>query len=129
MKDSAKNNKRSTRKRPSAVGAEKEVKKSQKRWASYSPEKKKRQILEEGKQIYLDLVEAMPFGPASPQTQEGVARWHQNMRYFYEPSKETLLGLANAYNDDPDFNATFTRIHPELAPFMRQAVKVYCQKL
>lgn len=107
---------------------DKEVKESQKRWASYSPEKKKA-ILEESKTIYLDLVACMPLGPTSPQAQEGIARWHQNMRYFYEPTKEILLGLADGYNDDPDFNATFVRVHPDLAPFMREAVKHYCQKL
>ena len=51
------------------------------------------------------------------------------MRNFYEPTKEILLGLGDLYNDDPDFNATFVRMHPDLAPFMREAVKVYCQKL
>jgi hypothetical protein len=107
---------------------EKEVKVSQQRWASYSPEKK-RQILEEADVIYQTIVEAMPHGPASQQAQEGIARWHQNLRYFYEPSTEVLLGLAQGYVEDPDFNATFQRIHPELADFMREAVKVYCEML
>jgi DNA-binding transcriptional MerR regulator len=104
------------------------VKESQKRWASYSPEKKKA-VLEEGKAIYLDLIASMPLGPSSPQAQACVARWHQNLRNFYEPTKEILLGLGDLYNDDPDFNATFVRMHPDLAPFVREAIKHYCQKL
>ena len=107
---------------------EKEVKQSQARWASYTPEKK-RQVMEEARGIYLSIVDAMPFGPGSPQAQEGVARWHENMRYFYEPTKEILLGLSQGYVEDPEFNATFQRIHPELAGFMREAVKIYCQSL
>jgi MerR family transcriptional regulator, thiopeptide resistance regulator len=107
---------------------EKEVKESQLRWASYPPDKK-RQVLDEARDIYLSIVEAMPFGPDSPQAQEGVARWHQNMRYFYEPSKEILLGLSQGYLEDPDFNATFQSIHPDLAGFMREAVEIYCQNL
>lgn len=101
---------------------------SQQRWGSYSDEKK-RHILEEGREIYLELAAAMPYGPASPQAQAGIARWHQNLRYFYEPTKEILLGLADGYNDDPRFAAFFERIHPELNQFMRQAVQYYCEKL
>jgi DNA-binding transcriptional MerR regulator/esterase/lipase len=41
-----------------------EVKESQKRWGSYSDEKK-RQIMMEGRAVYLDLVKAMPAGPGS----------------------------------------------------------------
>jgi DNA-binding transcriptional MerR regulator len=99
---------------------------SQRRWGSYSADKK-RQIMEEGKQIYLDMVEAMPLGPDSPQAQQGVARWHQHLRYFYEPDTHILLGLGDLYNDDPQFNAFFQRIHPDLAAFMRQAIQVYCR--
>ena len=106
---------------------EKNVKESQKRWGSYSPEEKKK-ILAEGNALYKDIVAVMPLGPASPEAQKGIARWHQNLRYFYEPTTEVLLGLGELYNDDPEFNATFTRIHPDLAEFMRKAIKIYCQK-
>jgi hypothetical protein len=76
--------------------------------------------MEEGGANYQVLVAAMPYGPASPQAQEGIARWHQHLRYFYEPNTEVLLGLADMYNDDP-------RFHPGLAPFMREAIQIYCQ--
>lgn len=107
---------------------EKNVDESYRRWNAYS-EEKKRAILEEGGQIYQDMVAAMPLGPASPQAQECVARWHQNLRNFYEPTTEILLGLGDLYNDDPDFNATFNKIHPDLAAFMRQAIQEYCKGL
>jgi DNA-binding transcriptional MerR regulator len=94
-------------------------------WASYSDEKKK-QVLAEANQIYRDLVAAIPLGPESPQAQSGVARWRQNLRNYYEPTPEILRGLGDLYNDDPAFNATFTKIHPDLAKFMRQAIQVYC---
>lgn len=105
---------------------EEKLRQSQQRWGSYS-EEKKRQILEEGGANYRSLAAAMPFGPASPQAQEGIARWHQHLRYFYEPSTEILLGLAEAYNEDFRFAEFFQRIHPDLAGFMRQAIKIYCQ--
>jgi DNA-binding transcriptional MerR regulator len=109
-------------------GSSEAFQQSRQRWGSYSDEKK-RQILEEGREIYLEIAAAMPYGPASPQAQAGVARWHQNLRYFYEPTKEILLGLADGYNDDPRFAAFFERIHPELNQFMRLAVQHYCEKL
>lgn len=104
------------------------VEESSQRWASYSAEEKKH-ILEEGGQIYLDIAAAMPLGPASPQAQDGIARWHQNLRYFYEPNREILLGLAETYNDHPEFAAFFERIHPDLNRFMREAIQIYCANL
>lgn len=41
---------------------------------------------------------------------------------------ERLRGLAQLYNEHPDFVATFTRIHPDLPPFLRRAIEYYCQK-
>lgn len=105
-----------------------QVKQSRQRWGSYSPETK-RQVMQEGQAIYLDLAAAIPLGPDSPQAQDGIARWHQHIRYFYEPTKEILLGLADGYNDDPAFAQFFERIHPDLAAFMRQAIQRYCEKM
>lgn len=67
--------------------------------------------------------------PSSPGVQANVARWHQHLRCFFEPSVDVLRALARGYNDDPQFNATFQRLDPRLAPFMRAAVEVYCDKL
>jgi DNA-binding transcriptional MerR regulator len=100
-------------------------KESQKRWGGYSAEQKKR-MGEEGEAVYRDMVAAMPLGPTGPQAQACVARWRQHLHHFYEPSNEMLLGLAELYNDDPAFAATFQRIHPDLANFMRQAVQHFC---
>jgi hypothetical protein len=58
-----------------------------------------------------------------------IGRWHQNLRYFYEPTKEILLGLAEAYNDHPGFQKTFRQFHPDLARFMKEAVRIYVQGL
>lgn len=101
---------------------------SQQRWGSYTPAQKQR-ILDEGKQVYRQALAAMPFGPASPQAQAAVAAWREHLRYFYEPSTEMLLGLADLYNDQPEFAANFARLHPQLAAFMRQAIQAYCEKL
>lgn len=104
------------------------VDESRQRWGSYTAEQKQK-ILEEGGQIYLDLVEPIPLGPASPEAQQGIARWHAHLRNFYEPTPEILLGLGDAYNDEPAFAKFFARIHPELSRFMREAIQIYCQNL
>jgi hypothetical protein len=85
--------------------------------------------MEEGKSIYLDMVAAMDKSPDSPEVQQILVRWHQHLRYFYEPSMETLRGLGNMYNEHPDFNATFTEIHPDLPAFLQKAILVYVDVL
>ena len=85
--------------------------------------------MQEGSQVYLDLVAHMSLGPTSPEVQTILERWHQHLRYFYEPTLEVLHGLGNAYNDHPDFNATFTAIHPDLPPFLQKAILHYVDVL
>jgi hypothetical protein len=58
-----------------------------------------------------------------------VARWHQHLRYFYEPSVERLRGLAVMYNEHPDFYANFTSLHPELPVYWKRAIDYYCDHL
>jgi DNA-binding transcriptional MerR regulator len=104
-------------------GAE-DVRASMKKWKSYSAEQKRR-IMEEGGKNYADMIAAMPKGADSPEAQGIVERWRKHMDYFWTPKLDQLLGLANGYNDDPRFKANFDKMHPQLAEFMREAVKVY----
>ena len=103
------------------------VRESNRKWKSYSPEKKQA-ILDEGKQVYLDMIAAMPDGPASPAAQACVARWREHMHYFWTPNLDQLLGLATMYGQSPDFKANFDTMHPDLADFMRKAVTVYVEE-
>lgn len=104
------------------------VKESQRNWKSYSAEKKD-QIKAEGSAIYIDLVAVIDKGTESPEVQSVMARWHQHLRYFYEPTPEILRGLGQMYNQHPDFIATFQQIHPDLPTFLEQAVTHYCDTL
>lgn len=107
---------------------EQEVQESYRRWNSYSAAEKER-IKAEGNAIYADLVAAMEQGPASPEVQAIIGRWHQHLRYFYEPSMDRLRGLGQLYVDSPDFATRFRALHPELPEFMQQAIAVYCRAL
>jgi DNA-binding transcriptional MerR regulator len=100
------------------------VRESNRKWKSYSAEKKQA-ILDEGKQVYLDMIAAMPKGADSPEAQACVERWQKHMDYFWTPNLDQLLGLATMYGQSPDFKANFDQLHPALADFMREAVTVY----
>ncbi|KAA3643483.1 MAG: MerR family transcriptional regulator [Chloroflexi bacterium] len=100
------------------------VKSSMSRWKSYSKEKKA-EILEEGKLIYQDMMGAMDEGIESETVQATVARWHQHLRNFYEPTPEMLQGLAQMYVDDPAFRAFYEKLHPDMPKFIRDAIVYY----
>ncbi len=100
------------------------VRELNRKWKAYSAAKKE-SIMAEGKAIYTDMIAAMPKGAASPEVQAIVERWRKHMDYFWTPNLDQLLALANGYNDDPRFKANFDKMHPQLAEFMREAVKVY----
>ena len=97
-------------------------------WNCYTPEEKAR-IKNESETIYKSIVANMDNGFDSPEVQSQIAAWHNHLRYFYEPSMERLLGLADLYNDHPDFMATFKGFHPELPEFLRKAIQFYCKEL
>ncbi len=68
----------------------------------------------------------MDQGADSEAVQAIMARWHDHLRYFYEPTPEILRGLGHLYNSHPDFIANFQKLHPDLPAFMEQAVTYYC---
>lgn len=100
------------------------VRESNRKWKTYSAAKKET-ILAEGNAVYVDMIAAMPKGAASPEAQAIVERWRKHMDYFWTPNLDQLLALANGYNNDPRFKANFDKMHPQLAEFMGEAVKVY----
>jgi DNA-binding transcriptional MerR regulator len=104
------------------------VRESSRKWKAYTPAKKT-QVMAEGKVVYEDLIDLLDQPPGSAVVQAVIARWHQHLRYFFEPAVEVLRGLAKGYNDDPPFRATFDKMEPRLAPFMLSAITVYCDKL
>lgn len=104
------------------------VKESRQRWDNYSPEQKAR-IGAEGEAIYHDILGYIEHDPTGPEVQQIVARWHQHIRYFYEPTREVLLGLGQAYAEEPAFVTVYQRMHPDLPDFLREAITHYGQSL
>ncbi|MCB8926112.1 MAG: MerR family transcriptional regulator [Ardenticatenaceae bacterium] len=103
------------------------VRESNQRWNQLSKDQQKA-IMQEGNQIYLDMVGQMDNAPDSEDVQAIVARWHQHIRHFYEPNFATLRGLGQGYANDPAFRATFEAMHPDLPDFLQTAITVYCDK-
>jgi MerR family transcriptional regulator, thiopeptide resistance regulator len=102
------------------------VRESNRKWKAYGKDKQQA-ILAEGKQIYLEMIAAMPRGADSAEAQALVERWRAHMNYFWTPSLEQLLGIADGYVEDPHFKKNFDAMHPGLAAFMREAVRVYVE--
>ncbi len=105
-----------------------EVGASNRRWNSYTAEEKAA-IRAEGNAVYGDLLAVMDKGYDSPEVQAVIARWHQHLKYFYEPNVERLEGLGHLYNQDPAFMATFQKMHPDLPAFLEKAIGWYCGEL
>ena len=102
------------------------VRASVRKYQSYSAEKKAR-IAREGREVYRDIVAAMPRGANAPEVQHAIARWRQHLAYFWTPDDSQCLALARGYRDDPAFRKTFDAIHSDLANFMAEAVAVHVE--
>ena len=83
------------------------------------------QYLAKGKQVYIDMISAMTKGAASLEVQACIERWRKYMDYFWTPNLDQLVGLTEGYVNDPRFRANFDAMHPQLAEFLLEAVKVY----
>lgn len=105
---------------------DKDLKESQRRWKSYSPEKKEA-IKAEGVAIFSTIGANMDKGYDSPAVQEQVKALHNYIGYFYECSYDRLLGLGKMYNQHPEFIARFEQIHPKLPEFLQKAIAYYCK--
>lgn len=97
-------------------------------WNSYG-EERQQEIIDEGNAIYAEIVEQMENGAGSPEIRALLVRWHQHLRYFYEPSIELLEGLGNMYEEHPDFNAKFSELHPDLPGFLKESIAIYVDEL
>ena len=101
------------------------VHESNRKWKALSQQEKD-DLMANGERVILAIRDAMPKGPASPEAQKAVEDWKKHIGFFYDCSDEMLLGLGKMYFEDPRFRATYDRVHPDLAEFKYEAIKVYC---
>ena len=55
------------------------------------------------------------------------SRHHAWIENFYPCSAEMYRGLGQMYVDDPRFTATYDKVRPGLAVFMRDAMAYYAE--
>lgn len=104
------------------------VKESSRRWKGYSADQKAA-IQAEGQAIYTDMAALISRQPDDSAVQAVVARWHEHMRRYYEPTPTIMRGLARGYEEDPRISALYESIHPELPGFLRAAIEYYVERL
>lgn len=85
-------------------------------------------IKKEGEMITRSLAEVIHLGADSEKVQELIARHYGWLNHFYEPDLEMYKGLGEMYACDPRFSANYEKFAPGLAGFMRDAIKVFCNK-
>ncbi len=106
------------------------VNESIQRWNHYTKVQQEL-ILEEGNQIYSDVVTAIEAGTAaqSAEVQAILVRWHDHIRHFYEPTLDILRGLGDLYNTSPEFIANFQKLHADLPAYLQSAIVQYVDDL
>ena len=104
------------------------VNESIRNWKSYSPAEKQR-VLDEGSALYTDIVKAIEAGTPPSAAEDLMVRWHEHLRYFYEPTLDILRGLGDLYTSHPDFIANFAQMHPDLADWVKEAINHYVDEL
>jgi DNA-binding transcriptional MerR regulator len=102
------------------------VRESNRKWKAYGKEKQQ-SILAEGKQIYVEMAASMSLGAGSSAVQALVERWRKHIDYFWTPNLDQLLGLSEMYVSEPRFRANYDALDPQLAEFMRAAIKIYVE--
>jgi hypothetical protein len=106
------------------------VNESVQRWNSYSKAEQDA-IQQEGGEVYQDLAKAIEAGTPSHdgEVQAILERWHQHLRYFYEPTLDILRGLGEGYRSEPGFIAFFQKFHPGLPEYLCEAITLYVDNL
>lgn len=80
--------------------------------------------------ISRQLAGLMDRDPADPAVQAQIDRHFRTIDgRFYDCSAEVYRGLGELYVDDARFSATYEVVRPGLARFMREAMRVYSDRL
>jgi len=87
-------------------------------------------IQAEGGAINLAMADLMGHDPASPEVQAVIGRWFNLINdRFYTCTPEIFRGLGDLYVQDERFTAFYDKVKPGLAPFMREAMQIYADRL
>lgn len=83
----------------------------------------------EGEEINQALGAFVGKDPKSAEVQQMIGRHYDYIIQFYDPSWPLLdiyRGLGKMYVEDPRFAANYTKYHPDMPQFMREAMEAFC---
>ena len=103
------------------------VRQSSRRWGGMN-QAEKDALMAEGERITLELSAAIPLGSSDPAVQELVDQWYTYINRLYDCSLEIFQALGVMYEQNPDFNSFYQKIHPALPEFLKNAIRVYCNE-
>jgi DNA-binding transcriptional MerR regulator len=104
-------------------------KESQKRVAKMSKEDWAR-VKAEVSAVELEIAAAYKAGiaPESPEAMRLMAKKAEQLRHFYEPTPELFRGLGEMYVADGRFTATYEKMAPGLAAWLKPAMAAFADK-
>lgn len=65
--------------------------------------------------------------PNAPDVQLLVRKHYEIILRFYTPTKEVYISLGQLYFEHPDFRKLYDSIHPELAKFLMDSMKIFAE--
>jgi hypothetical protein len=80
----------------------------------------------EGASIFETIANNIPKGFDSDEVQGQIVKWRKWLDNFSTYSDEAILGLGQAYSQDPRFTKIFGDIKEELPEFLTKAIEYYC---
>lgn len=88
------------------------------------------EVKQMGNQIYTDLAKAINenYDPGSFEVQNCIRRQYTLVKKFYNPDKKTYLSMARLYVENPDYRKYYDPFHPQLAPFLAQAMQIFADR-
>jgi DNA-binding transcriptional MerR regulator len=81
-------------------------------------------------ELFSFIASRMKFGPSDQDIQTAIGEWRQFITdHFYECTPEIFRGLGELYVADPRFTKNINKFGENLAPFLREAINIYCDNL
>lgn len=104
------------------------VEDSYRRWGRMSKEEQQA-LVQQGWEAEHALAAMMDLGPDHPDVQAQIAARRQAITdHFYECTLEIWRGLGEMYVADARFEARYEGVKPGLAAFLREAIRIYCDR-
>ena len=109
--------------------AEEALEQSQRNYARLTDEDRDR-IKERGDLLHKKIAAKIEEGcdPTSDAVQELIQEHFDMQNYFHELNKNIYIELGNLYNDYPEFKKFHDEYHPQMAPFLRDAMRYFAEK-